>query len=100
MLQEGCFHRGCTRRLVPFLTGLFLLPGLLLGAKSARAQEADASSVPTKEVLTLFDDLDDLDKLHYLNPVPIHEIGKRWIGKFERSRLQALSDMKKALETR
>jgi DNA-binding transcriptional ArsR family regulator len=39
------------------------------------------------------------EKLHYLNPVPIHEIGERWIGKFERSRLQALSDMKKALET-
>src|SRR5215475_15979685 len=29
------------------------------------------------------------EKLHYLNPVPIHEIGERWIGKFERSRLQA-----------
>jgi len=40
------------------------------------------------------------EKLHYLNPVPIHEIGERWIGKFDRSRLQALSDMKKALETR
>jgi DNA-binding transcriptional ArsR family regulator len=38
------------------------------------------------------------EKLHYLNPVPIHEIAERWIGKFERSRLQALSDMKKALE--
>ncbi|MGH6790684.1 MAG: ArsR/SmtB family transcription factor [Pseudolabrys sp.] len=38
------------------------------------------------------------EKLHYLNPVPIHEIGERWIGKFERGRLQALSDMKKALE--
>jgi DNA-binding transcriptional ArsR family regulator len=40
------------------------------------------------------------EKLHYLNPVPIHEIGERWIGKFDRSRLQALSDMKKALEAR
>jgi DNA-binding transcriptional ArsR family regulator len=40
------------------------------------------------------------EKLHYLNPVPIHEIGERWIGKFERGRLQALSDMKKALEGR
>jgi DNA-binding transcriptional ArsR family regulator len=40
------------------------------------------------------------EKLHYLNPVPIHEIGERWIGKFERSRLQVLSDMKQALETR
>jgi DNA-binding transcriptional ArsR family regulator len=38
------------------------------------------------------------EKLHYLNPVPIHEIGERWIGKFERGRLQALSDMKEALE--
>jgi len=38
------------------------------------------------------------EKLHYLNPVPIHDIGERWIGKFERGRLQALSDMKKALE--
>jgi DNA-binding transcriptional ArsR family regulator len=40
------------------------------------------------------------EKLHYLNPVPIHEIAERWIGKFERSRLQALSDMKRALEKR
>ena len=40
------------------------------------------------------------EKLHYLNPVPIHEIGERWIAKFERSRLSALSDMKKALEAK
>jgi DNA-binding transcriptional ArsR family regulator len=40
------------------------------------------------------------EKLHYLNPVPIHEIADRWIGKFERSRLQALGDLKKALEAR
>jgi DNA-binding transcriptional ArsR family regulator len=38
------------------------------------------------------------EKLHYLNPVPIHDIGERWIAKFERSRLQALSDLKKNLE--
>src|SRR5271155_19368 len=40
------------------------------------------------------------EKLHYLNPVPIHEIADRWIGKFEGSRLQALSEMKRALEAR
>src|SRR5579871_5346356 len=40
------------------------------------------------------------EKLHYLNPVPIHDIAERWIGKFERSRLQALGDLKKALEAR
>jgi DNA-binding transcriptional ArsR family regulator len=38
------------------------------------------------------------EKLHYLNPVPIHEIGERWISKYERGRLSALSDLKKALE--
>ena len=38
------------------------------------------------------------EKLHFLNPVPIHEIAERWIGKFERTRLRALSDLKKQLE--
>ena len=38
------------------------------------------------------------EKLHYLNPVPIHEISERWIGKYERHRIQALSDLKRGLE--
>jgi DNA-binding transcriptional ArsR family regulator len=38
------------------------------------------------------------EKLHYLNPAPLHEIYERWIGKYERHRLQALSDLKKGLE--
>ena len=38
------------------------------------------------------------EKLHYLNPVPIHEIADRWIGKFERPRLAALADLKRKLE--
>jgi DNA-binding transcriptional ArsR family regulator len=38
------------------------------------------------------------EKLHYLNPVPLHEIYERWIEKFEHSRLSALSDLKKKLE--
>ncbi len=38
------------------------------------------------------------ERRHYLNPVPIHEIADRWIGKFERNRLDALSDLKKNLE--
>jgi DNA-binding transcriptional ArsR family regulator len=40
------------------------------------------------------------EKLHYLNPMPIHDIAERWIGKFERHRLQALSELKKGLEAR
>jgi DNA-binding transcriptional ArsR family regulator len=38
------------------------------------------------------------ERLHYLNPVPIHEIAERWIGKFERGRLRALGSLKKNLE--
>ena len=40
------------------------------------------------------------EKLHYLNPVPIHQIGERWIRKFERGKLAALSELKRRLETR
>ncbi|MGZ3458644.1 MAG: ArsR/SmtB family transcription factor [Archangium sp.] len=38
------------------------------------------------------------EKLHYLNPVPLHEIHERWIGKFEHQRLRALHGLKKGLE--
>jgi DNA-binding transcriptional ArsR family regulator len=40
------------------------------------------------------------EKLHYLNPVPIHQIGERWIKKFERGKLEALSELKRKLEKR
>ena len=38
------------------------------------------------------------EKLHYLNPVPIHDISQRWIAKYERDRLDALAELKKKLE--
>jgi DNA-binding transcriptional ArsR family regulator len=38
------------------------------------------------------------EKLHYLNPMPIHEIADRWIGKYERGRLRALAELKAKLE--
>jgi DNA-binding transcriptional ArsR family regulator len=38
------------------------------------------------------------EKLHYLNPVPIHEIAERWIDKYERGRLRALAELKSKLE--
>lgn len=34
------------------------------------------------------------EKLHYLNPVPIHEIYERWIEKYERHRLDLLREIK------
>ena len=38
------------------------------------------------------------EKLHFLNPVPLQEIYERWIAKFEKPRLRALSDLKQRLE--
>ncbi|QFZ23918.1 ArsR/SmtB family transcription factor [Saccharothrix syringae] len=38
------------------------------------------------------------EKLHYLNPVPLHEVQERWIDKFERPRLRVLSEVKRRAE--
>ena len=38
------------------------------------------------------------EKLHFINPVPINDIAERWIGKFDRGRLRALSDLKRNIE--
>jgi DNA-binding transcriptional ArsR family regulator len=73
-LGELCEHLDMTRQAVT--KHLLLLEGANLVAVVWRGRE----------------------KLHYLNPVPIHEISERWIGKYERHRLQALSDLKRGLE--
>jgi len=38
------------------------------------------------------------DKLHYLNPIPIHEIADRWIAKYQSMHLALLHDLKEKLE--
>jgi uncharacterized protein YndB with AHSA1/START domain len=38
------------------------------------------------------------EKLHYLNAAPINQIGERWIASYERGRIEALADLKRALE--
>jgi uncharacterized protein YndB with AHSA1/START domain/DNA-binding transcriptional ArsR family regulator len=38
------------------------------------------------------------ERLHYLNPVPIHEIEQRWISGFDQPRLQALGAIKNQAE--
>jgi len=35
---------------------------------------------------------------HFLNPAPISELAGRWIGKYDRRRLDALAAMKRDLE--
>jgi len=39
------------------------------------------------------------EKLHYLNAAPINEIADRWIHEYDRARVEALADLKRALET-
>lgn len=38
------------------------------------------------------------EKLHYLNPMPIHDIAERWIDKYARKRLRVLAELKSKLE--
>ena len=38
------------------------------------------------------------EKLHFINPVPLHEVYERWVRKFERQRLKLLHDLKQELE--
>ena len=38
------------------------------------------------------------EKLHYLNPVPIREISRRWVSKFSKPKADALLDLKQDLE--
>ena len=73
-LNELCEGRGMTRQAVTKHLGLLEAANLVVTEKRGR------------------------EKLHYLNPVPIHEIADRWIGKFERRRLSALADLKRKLE--
>ncbi|HLH47612.1 MAG TPA: metalloregulator ArsR/SmtB family transcription factor [Acidimicrobiales bacterium] len=38
------------------------------------------------------------EKLHYLNAAPINDLAERWMSRYDRTRLAALSDLKRALE--
>ncbi|HMO73506.1 MAG TPA: metalloregulator ArsR/SmtB family transcription factor [Paracoccaceae bacterium] len=38
------------------------------------------------------------ERLHFINPVPLHDIYERWVRKFEVNRLALLHDLKRELE--
>jgi uncharacterized protein YndB with AHSA1/START domain/DNA-binding transcriptional ArsR family regulator len=38
------------------------------------------------------------EKLHHLNAAPVHEVAHRWISRYDRARVDALADLKLALE--
>ncbi len=74
-LSELCAGRGMTRQAVAKHLGILENANLVASVKRGR------------------------EKLHYLNPAPIHEIGYRWISKYVGTRLDALFDLKTALES-
>ena len=73
-LSELCEHADMTRQAVSKHLAILEAANLVAMRKSGR------------------------ERLHYLNPVPIHAFAARWIGNFERGRLRALGDLKKNLE--
>jgi DNA-binding transcriptional ArsR family regulator len=89
-----------TRRLL--LDRLFEDNGQTLGALCAQlamSRQAVTKHLDVLEGATLVTSVRrGREKLHYLNPEPIEAIAERWIGKYERRRLQALRDLKHSLE--
>src|SRR5262245_42303861 len=84
------------------LDRLFAGSGLTLGQL---CEQMDMSRQAVSQHLTLLEEANLVstawrgrEKLHYLNPVPIHEIYDRWVKKFERRSLKALDRLKKQLE--
>src|SRR3569833_3405869 len=75
-LNELCDGLAMTRLVVSFLLAFLVVVNLVTTLRNGR------------------------EKLHYLNPVPIHQIGERWIKKFERGKLAVLSELKRQLEKR
>lgn len=81
---------------------LFADQGQTLGALAARldmTRQAVSQHLAVLEAANLVATVKrGREKLHYLNPVPIHEVHARWIAKFERPRLDALAALKRHLE--
>lgn len=75
-LNDLCEHLDMTRQGVTQHLGLLEAANLVVTVRSGR------------------------EKLHFLNPVPLQQIYERWIAKFEKPRLKALSTLKRRLEKR
>ncbi|HEX8631710.1 MAG TPA: metalloregulator ArsR/SmtB family transcription factor [Catenuloplanes sp.] len=89
-----------TRR--KLLDSLRRVDGQTLGALCAQLDMARQSATQHLAVLADANLISTLrrgrEKLHYLNPVPIHDIGRRWIAPFDRPRLGALDLIKRQAE--
>src|SRR3954451_7129901 len=89
-----------TRRFL--LDALHERNGQTLGELCARLAMARQSATQHLDVLEAANLISTVrsgrQKLHYLNPVPLHEIQERWIERFEVSRLRTLSTVKRRAE--
>ena len=86
------------------LDRLFARGGQTLGALAA---EMPMSRQAVTKHLAILEDANLVsvhwhgrEKLHYLNPVPIGDIVRRWVGKFEDARVEALGNFKDDIETK
>ena len=91
-----------SRRLL--LDRLFARGGQTLGALAA--QMPMSRQAVTKH-LAILEDANLIsvhwhgrEKLHYLNPVPIGDIVRRWVGKFEDARVESLTGFKAGIEAK
>src|ERR687894_2332800 len=89
-----------TRRL--FLDRLREVDGQTLGELCARLGMARQSATQHLDVLVHAGLVTVVrrgrERLHFLNPAAIHDIGERWISTFDRPRLQALAAIRDAAE--
>ena len=76
--------------------------GQTLGQLCEKVQMARQSATQHLEILVSANLVSTVkrgrEKLHFLNPVPLHDIYERWIRKFEREKLRLLNDLKQELE--
>ena len=89
-----------TRRL--FLDRLRDVDGQTLGELCARLGMARQSATQHLDVLVHAGLVTVVrrgrERLHFLNPAPLHDIGERWISSFDRPRLVALSAIRSRAE--
>jgi DNA-binding transcriptional ArsR family regulator len=72
--------------------------GGLIGGLDMRRQSATRHLAILEESGLVTVQWQGREKKHYLNAVPIAEIGRRWIDKFSGQRAEAILNLKTALE--
>ncbi len=90
-----------TRR--EMLDRLLEQPGLTLGELIAGTEMRRQSASKHVQILEaaglVTTEWQGREKKHFLNPVPIQEISRRWVDKYSEARTEAILNLKQSLET-